>query len=200
MHGLSVSSRSARPEAKSNPMLRIVLLLISVSLAASAAEVQHHPRTGLSWKVRDRGFSLTLVQLSPDFVHAVYEGRGLPAEIVRRMGQYCVFGTIVRNETHKPLSYRVADWRCLTPVGEQQCIKTKTEWINEWRRLGVPFMWSILPDAQTFEPGDWGQGFTTVKLSHGSAFDLIYSWSQDHETHTGKIVGLRCAQPGRDSE
>ena len=58
---------------------------------------------------------------------------------------------------------------------------------------GVSFRWSILPDDQTFEPGDWSQGFTTIPLPPGSSINLIYTWRHQGENHTGTLEGLRCA-------
>jgi hypothetical protein len=88
----------------------------------------------------------------------------------------------------------------VTADGESQPIKTKRQWVDEWHDLGVAFSWSILPEAQTFDVGDWQQGFTTVKLPPEGQFDLVYSWSQHGEQHVGTIPGIRCAPeqaPGR---
>ncbi len=173
----------------------IVFWLLAPCLAL-AAEVQpaRDPETGLlSWRVEVGGFSLELIQLLPDFVRAVYGARGLPPELIEGIAAYCVFGTIAINTSDSPLSYRVADWRYVTPDRQEQPLKTKTQWVTEWRKMGVPFKWSILPDEQTFEVGDWSQGFTTVKLPRESIFDLIYSWTVKGETHVGRIEKLRCA-------
>ena len=79
------------------------------------------------------------------------------AKLVKTMASYCVFGTIIKNESDQQLAYRVADWRYTTADGKAHPIKTKTEWVQEWKDQGVSFRWSILPDDQTFEPGDWSQ-------------------------------------------
>lgn len=160
-----------------------------------AAEVQQsrNPDTGLlSWQVEDRGLSLELIQLHTDFVRAVYGARGLPPALIDGIAAYCVFGTIAVNTSDSQLSYRVADWRYVTPDGRKHLIKTKTQWVTEWTEMGVPYNWSILPDDQTFEVGDWSQGFTTVKLPRESVFDLVYSWTVKGETHVGRIEKLRC--------
>ncbi len=162
----------------------------------SAGEVQRHtdPDTGLlSWQIREPGFGMQLLQVLPDYVRATYSARGLPPDIVEAIAEYCVFGTIVTNDSQQQLSYRVADWRYITPDGKAHPLKTKTQWVSEWKNQGVAFRWSILPDDQTFEPGDWSQGFTTVPLPPGSVFDLVYSWRYAGETHEGKLEGLRCA-------
>jgi hypothetical protein len=176
-------------------LCRCLLLLTCLPHAATAG-VSHYvdPRTGLSsWKAQEQGFSLELMQILPDYVRAVYASRGLPSELIERVVKQCVFGTIVRNESDAPLSYRVADWGYLTPDGVRHALKTKSEWVREWRELGVAYRWSMLPDAQTFEVGDWGQGFSTVDLPPGSTFDLVYSWRQHEKTYSGKIEGVRCA-------
>jgi hypothetical protein len=171
------------------------LCLLCLPVAVGAG-VQHRrdPKTGLSsWKVDEGGFSLELVQLLPDFVKAAYEAKGFPPQAVDRIARYCVFGTIARNESPEPIAYRVAEWRYITPDGDSHAPKTKTEWVREWRDLGIGFMWSMLPAEQTFEPGDWGQGFLTLELAPGSPSDLEYSWHRGGKTYSGKIEGLRCA-------
>ena len=76
------------------------------------------PATGLaSWKTPEQAFSLELIQILPDYVRAVYASRGLPRSVIDKVSSYCVFGTIVRNESDAPLAYRVADWRYRTPDG-----------------------------------------------------------------------------------
>ncbi len=162
----------------------------------AAAEVQRtvNPDTGLlTWKVEDRGLSLELIQLQPDFVRATYSARGLPSAVTEQVAGFCVFGTIARNTSNARVSYRVADWRYVTPDGKQHRLKTKTEWVDEWRRLGVKFAWSILPDDQAFEVGDWSQGFTTVDLPPESSFDLVYSWRVQGDSHVRTIEDLSCA-------
>jgi len=171
-------------------------LLWCLPLVVSAGQVQRYtdPDTGLlSWQIREPGFSMQLLQVLPDYVRATYSARGLPPDIVEAVAAYCVFGTIVTNDSQHQLSYRVAEWRYVTAYGKAHPLKTKTQWVNEWKDQGVAFRWSILPDDQTFEPGDWSQGFTTVLLPPGSVFDLVYSWSYAGDTHEGKLEGLRCA-------
>ena len=43
--------------------------------------------------------------------------------------------------------------------------------------MGIRYPWTILPAEQLLETGDWGQGFTTIKLSSEEEFDLIYRWN-----------------------
>jgi hypothetical protein len=173
-----------------------LVLLISLAGAAGAAGVQQHrdADTGLlSWSVEESGLSLQLVQMLPDYVAAVYSSRGLPPAVLQGIAEYCVFGTIVTNTSDTRVSYRVADWRYLTPDGRQHRVKTKSEWLDEWKQMGVAYRWSILPDEQGFEPGDWSQGFTTIALPPDSVFTLVYSWRYQDEAHEGRIEGLRCA-------
>lgn len=175
--------------------MRCCLYLLLLPLAACATvHVKINPDTGLTvWKTEGQAFSLELVQVLPDYVRAVYTSRGLPGEIVDKVSSYCVFGTILRNESDGPLAYRVSDWRYITPDGAVHPIRTKSMWVREWREMGVAFRWSMLPDDQTFEVGDWGQGFTTFELPPGSRFDLQYSWSEREKTYTRTIRDLRCA-------
>ena len=171
------------------------LFLCAYSIA-SAGDVQRHqdPETGLiTWKIQEPGLSLQFIQLMPDYVTAIYSARGLPPSLVKTMASYCVFGTIIKNESDAQLSYRVADWRYVTADGKANPIKTKSEWVKEWRDQGVSFRWSILPDDQTFESGDWSQGFTTIPLPPESLIDLKYTWRHQGEDHEGTLQGLQCA-------
>lgn len=147
----------------------------------------------VSWKARHPGFSLQFIQLLPDYVRAVYSARGLPPDVVEMMAGYCVFGTIIKNESGKQLAYRVADWRYITEDGQSHPVKTKSQWLKDWQDMGVAFRWSLLPDDQVFAPGDWGQGFTTVSLAPDTVFKLKYRWTQDGEIHEGIFENLRCA-------
>ena len=173
----------------------IIFLCASSIVFAGDVEQYQDPATGLlTWKTRQPGLSLQLIQLLPDYVTAVYSARGLPPSLVKTMASHCVFGTIIKNESDEQLSYRVADWRYVTDDGKtQQPIKTKSEWVKEWKDQGVSFRWSILPDDQTFEPGDWSQGFTTIPLPPDSSLKLIYTWRYQGENHKHTLEGLRCA-------
>lgn len=172
------------------------LALLLVTPPALAAQLTQHrdPETGLlSWKRVDRGFSLELIQVLPDYVKAAYAAQDLPPTVVNSMNAYCVFGTVAQNRSGGMLSYRVADWRYVTPDGKKHPLKTKIEWLAEWKNLGSDFGWSILPAAITFDAGDWAQGFTTVRLPPSSRFDLIYSWRHHGKRYTGTFKNLVCA-------
>lgn len=170
-----------------------LLLVFGASAWAADTVVTENPESGLkSWKKSDRGFSIELIQLLPEFVQATYASRDLPPAIFKSMTGYCIFGTVARNETEAPLSYRVADWRYVTPDGKKHRLRTKSQWIAVWSKLGADFSYSILPDDIEFEAGDWAQGFTTPKLSPGARFDLIYTWRQHGKTYVGKLENLSC--------
>jgi len=179
------------------PSIKLCLLplvIAALPVASQEVELERNPESGLfTWKVQQPGFSLQFIQLLPDYIRAIYSARGLPRNLVETMAGYCVFGTIIKNESDGPLSYRVADWRYVTADGQAHPIKTKTQWVNEWRDQGVSFRWSILPDDQRFAPGDWSQGFTTIPLPPDSVFNLNYSWTNQGETHHGTFEKLRCA-------
>lgn len=184
-----------------NAPFQTILAVFAVlpGLATSAirsAEVQTFTDDAsglLSWKAQHPGFSLQFIQLLPDYIRAVYSARGLPHDLVERMAGYCIFGTIIKNESTQPLSYRVADWRYITADGQEHPIKTKTEWLQEWQDRGVAFRWSLLPDTQTFAPGDWSQGFTTLPLPPDAVVKLHYTWTQQGNPYEGAFEKLRCA-------
>ena len=176
------------------PLLLWLLLLPPPLISAGEVQPYRDPSTGLmSWRVQQPGFSLQLVQMLPDYVAAVYSSRGLPPALIERMRAHCVFGTILTNDSDTTLSYRVADWRALTPDGATHPFRAKSAWVAEWASMGVGFRWSMLADEQTFAPGDWMQGFTTVELAPGSTFDFVFSVTLGDKEHDGRIAGVRCA-------
>ena len=61
-----------------------------------------------------------------------------------------------------------------TAAGIERPIKTKSEWLAEWRSMGVRFSWSILADDPTFAVGDWIQGFTAM-AAHGLSLKVVWS-------------------------
>lgn len=178
-----------------------LVLILTCSLNGSASELSIYKseKTGLlTWSVKDNGFSLELIQLNPDFVRAVYAKHHFPEEEVERVAGYCVFGSILKNTSQQHLSYRVGDWRYRTRDGKEYPVKTKTQWLNEWKKAGITFSWTLLPDIGEFEVGDWQQGFTTIGLPHNTEFDLIYVWKLDGIPYQGMIKNMRCAPPATE--
>ena len=178
--------------------LPVLLLGLLAGSPAVALDIERRviPETGLlSWTLVDHGFSLELVQLQSDFVRAVYGARGFSSELIEEIAAYCVFGTIAKNLSDGSLSYRVADWRVTMADGHarhEQPPRTKSEWVARWKKAGIPYNWSILPDDQTLDVGDWNQGFTTVKAGRGSRFAFTVSWTVEGESHEASIPDMRC--------
>ena len=183
--------------ASSKTVLAAALLLPALATSAElAAKVETFTDDAsglLSWKAQHPGFSLQFIQLLPNYIRAIYSARGLPDDVVELMAGYCVFGTIIKNESDQPLSYRVADWQYVTADGQKHPIKTKSEWLKEWQERGVAFRWSLLPDTQTFAPGDWSQGFTTLPLPPDTLVTLHYNWILQGNRYEGTFENLRCA-------
>ena len=176
----------------------VLMIVLSVSFVAEAAaaetSVHKNEISGLlTWTADDEGFKVELIQLLPDFIRAIYAKHNFPKQEVERAASYCVFGTIIKNTSDQYLSYRVLDWRYLTKDGKQHPVKTKTQWLQEWRKAGITFSWTLLPDTGEFAVGDWQQGFTTVKLPRETEFDLIYKWQLDGVPHTGVLENIKCA-------
>ncbi len=177
--------------------LRLVLLSAclavgSVSWAAEYSQTRDAATGAYSWRVNDRGFSLELIQFPPEYTRAFYESRDLPPALREELADYCTFGSVARNESDAPVTYRVADWRALTADGKQRKFRTKSEWLALWKKLATDSRFSILPDDMTFEVGDWAQGLSAVKLPRGTKFDLIYTWRTHGKTLTGKLPGVVC--------
>jgi len=170
------------------------LLGASAWCAGDGVAVTSDPQTGLkSWHYEGDGLAIELLQVPPDFIRASYARRGLPEAVIEAVATRCVFGTIVRNVSDRPLAYRVADWRYTTADGVERAIKTKSEWLEEWHGMGVRFSWSILADDSIFAVGDWIQGFTTMPEPHGGRLSLKVVWTIDGERHAKVLPDLECA-------
>lgn len=173
----------------------IIFLLSSPIVADNKVLVSSNPNNDVkSWSWEGSGLAIELLQVNPDFIRATYTSRGLPKTVTEAVATRCVFGTIIRNVSENPLQYKVADWRYTTPDGSEKKIKTKTEWVKEWRAMGVRFSWSILADDPTFEVGDWVQGFTTMAEPHGSNLDLKVVWKIKGKRFEKILPKLQCAQ------
>lgn len=173
--------------------------LMAVGTLAADVSIHKNEVSGLlTWTSNDEGFSIELIQLLPDFIRAIYAKHNFPDEEIERAASYCVFGTILKNTSSQHLSYRVANWRYRTRDAKGKYekalpVKTKTQWLEEWRKAGILFSWTLLPDVGEFSVGDWQQGFTTIMLPRESEFDLIYKWELDGVAHTGVLEKLKCA-------
>lgn len=180
-------------------LLSVLLALTVAEAVAAKISVHKNEASGLlTWTAVDDGFQIELIQLIPDFIRAIYAKHNFPAEEVERAASYCMFGTILKNTSEQQMSYRVADWRYRAKdangkYGEPLPVKTKTQWLEEWQKVGIKFSWTLLPDVGEFSVGDWQQGFTTIKLPREAEFDLIYKWQLDGVMHSGTLPGLRCA-------
>ncbi|MBT8118697.1 MAG: hypothetical protein KJN89_03175 [Gammaproteobacteria bacterium] len=181
---------------KVSAYLFAVSMIITTLAEAAASEVKVHKNedTGLlTWTMSDKGFQVELIQLLPDFIRAIYAKHNFPKEEIERAASYCIFGTILKNTSDQQMSYRVADWRYMTSDGKEHPVKTKTQWLDEWRKAGVTFSWTLLPDAGDFSVGDWQQGFTTIKLPRNTEFDIIFKWRLDGVEHAGVLENIKCA-------
>jgi hypothetical protein len=168
--------------------------LASTATRAAKISAQKNEASGLySWVAESQGFSIELIQLLPDFIRAIYMSHDFPATEVDDIASYCVFGTVIKNTSQQPLDYDVANWYYTDNNGKNHPVKTKSEWLEQWRKAGVTFSWTLLPDKGTFYEGDWQQGFTTIKLPRESEFSLTYKWSINGTEHTDIFEGLRCA-------
>lgn len=164
------------------------------SQAYATLTVTKNEQSGLlAWTSESNGFSIELIQLLPDFIRAIYSNHNFPPEEVERTAKYCFFGSVIKNTSQQQLSYRVADWRYTDQNGNAHPVKTKSQWLEEWRKVGVTFSWTLLPDSGDFEIGDWQQGFTTIKLPRNAVFDLTYTWTLDGKRYSETIKDISCA-------
>ena len=170
-----------------------LLFLVACEPAATVTVHKNEASGLLTWTSEDKGFSIELIQLLPDFIRAIYAKHDFPKDEVERAASYCMFGTILKNTSDQHLSYRVKDWRYKTDDGKEYPVKTKTQWLDEWKKSGIVFSWTLLPDIGEFAVGDWQQGFTTIKLPRNTEFDLIYKWKLNGVAHTGVLENVKCA-------
>jgi len=176
------------------PTITLALLMLTHIAIAANISAQKNEDSGLySWVAESEGFSIELIQLLPDFIRAIYMSHEFPDAEVDEIAGYCVFGTIIKNTSEQQLDYDVATWYYTDKHGNNRPVKTKTQWLEQWRKAGVTFSWTLLPDKGTFYQGDWQQGFTTIKLPRESEFSLTYKWSINGIEHTDIFEGLRCA-------
>lgn len=176
-----------------------VFFILNTVVCAENVVIHKNESSGLlTWTVDDSGFRIELIQLLPDFIRAIYAKHNFPEQEIERAASYCVFGTILKNTSKQHLSYRVSDWSYQVKddkgaYGKERPVKTKTQWLEEWKKAGIVFSWTLLPDTGEFAVGDWQQGFTTIKLAREAEFDLIYKWELDGIAHAGVLKNLKCA-------
>ncbi len=183
----------------------LAFMVLSAATNASVVSIHTNETTDLlTWTVEDNGFTIELIQLTPDFIRAIYEKHNFPADEIERVASYCIFGTILKNTSKQNMSYRVSDWRYVPKdkkgnMGQALPVKTKTQWLEEWKKAGIIFSWTLLPDVGDFAVGDWQQGFTTIKLPRESEFNFIYKWKLDDVAHAGTIKNVKCAPESPDA-
>ena len=177
-------------------------LLMGNSAATSERGVD--AETGLrSWEWREAGAVLRLVQRLPDQSRAYFQARGFSAAAAERIAAACVFQTIFRNESERPLSYSLDDWRVLHQ-GASGSLVTRERWDAAWREgeaseaARIALRWSLLPTRQRFEPGDYNWGMTGYGLPPGAVFDLELVVRLGDESMTRTIDGIECA-PDREA-
>lgn len=177
------------------PTLLLLALLALPAMAIAGTEKRVNASgTSTAWISTGHNLSLELIPIGPDTVRAMYGGKNFPKPLLETIAAYCVMGSIIRNETDAALSYDMADWHVVARGDKPLRPRTKDEWLVEWRQHGVDFSYSLLPAAQTFEPGDWGQGMITVKLPRNTVFDFTYSWMQHGKQFSATIEGVQCAK------
>ena len=177
----------------------IIVLLLCCSRGVTAADnpvdIEADANGSKHWRWEGRGIGIEFVQVAPDFIRASYSSRGLPKSVAEAVATRCVFGSIIRNLSDKPLTYHVSEWRYTDKAGKTHSIKPKSEWLKEWHAMGVRFSWSILADNPTFDKGDWIQGFTTMPEPHGSKVDIHVVWHIAGNRYSKTMTGLECAPP-----
>ena len=171
----------------------IVFFVLTLTAGAGhAMQVIKNPDNGLlTYSNAENGFSIELIQVVPDFIRAVYGGHNFPKPVIEDIAGYCVYGSVIKNTSDKPLRYRVADWYYVLD-GKRYPVKTKTEWLEQWKKSGIIFSWTLLPDQGEFYEGDWQQGFPTIKAPRNSRFDLHYSWTLDGVKHSAVLKNMQC--------
>lgn len=179
------------PEAS---LICLSACLLSTQLNAADVSIHKNEKSGLyTWTAKSEGFVIELIQLLPDFVRAVYAKHDFSESEIERIASYCVFGTVIQNTSQKQLTYKVSDWHYTDKNGKTTPVKTKSQWLEEWQKVGITFSWTLLPGEGDFGIGDWQQGFTTIKLPRNASFDLTYNWTLDGKPYTDTLKDLRCA-------
>jgi hypothetical protein len=183
-----------------------LLCIIPLLLGSSAATVERgvDAETGLrSWEWREAGVVLRLVQRLPDQTWAFFQARGFSSATADRIADACIFQTIFRNQSARPLGYSLDDWRVLHR-GERASLMTRERWDAGWQEgeasqaARIALRWSLLPTRQLFEPGDYNWGMIGYGLPPGEAFDLELVLRLGDQQMTRTIEGIVCA-PDREA-
>lgn len=172
----------------------LILALLPPATALAAKQTRYlNEQNGLyTWTSEGDGFSVELIQVVPDFIRAIYGKHEFPKKEIEEIAGYCVYGSVIKNTSDKVLTYDVSDWH-YEYRGRSYPIKTKSEWLEQWRKAGVLFSWTLLPDAGEFYVGDWQQGFTTIELPREATFDLVYTWTLDGREYSDRITDMECS-------
>lgn len=159
------------------------------------------PESGLmTWETAKEGVHLRLTQISQEQAQAFMLARGMDEKSANEFADTCVFMSVLRNDSRKPIKFCLAEWRYIPRDGTPQLMLTKHDWLARWqprnfaKPVRIAFEWSQLPVEQTFSPGDWNQGMTTFELPPGSRFDVLYRWWQDGRLHEGTLHNVQCSK------
>lgn len=182
--------------------LVLVVMLICTGIAiAKPGETRHDvsAETGLAtWETENKGVHLRLTQISQEQAKAFMLARGMDEKSVNEFAGTCVYMSVLRNDSNKPIKYCLVEWRYVAENGIRQLMLTKHDWLARWqprnfsKPVRIAFEWSQLPVEQTFSPGDWNQGMTTFEMPAESRFDVIYRWWQNGKIHEGTLQNVQC--------
>ena len=175
-------------------MFILSFCILQSNVWANETLIHKNPETGLlTWKSEGDGFTIELIQLVPDYIRAVYSKYDFTSEEIERVASFCNFGTIIQNTSQQALIYDVSDWRYVDKKGNVHPVKTKSQWLEEWKKAGITFSWTLLPDSEDFGVGDWQQGFTTIKIASDKKFDFIFTWVIEGKKYQRTIEDMSCA-------
>jgi hypothetical protein len=190
-----------RPGCKTILLTLLLFCLLSLSYQATETIKTQNPESGLfTWKSKGDGFSIELIQLIPDYIRAIYGKHDFPKSEIERIANYCNFGTIIQNTSQQKLTYDVSNWRYTDARGNTHTVKSKQQWLEEWRKAGIKFSWTLLPGKGEFYSDDWQQGFTTFKLARNEKFDFTYSWTLDGKSYNKTIKDMSCTAENLSTE
>jgi hypothetical protein len=204
---MTLRARRHYPEPKAwalvclNSVLCVVVLW-SNSVNAGETRYSQSPESAVAtWETETDHVHLRMTQISPDQARAFMTARGLDEKSVEEFARHCVFMTVLRNESKRPIRFCMTEWRYVPEDRVPQVMLTKHDWLARFqnRHLSQPvklaFEWSQFPVEQTFHPGDWNQGMTTFELLPGSHFDVVYRWRQGKTLHEGTLKNVQCVAP-----